>query len=353
MVTKIKTLGLPGHYSPANAQDSSYRPDANKLFLSAQEWAKVNGLKPVGGDKIKISLLEIDGQFDFSFPQGSLYVAGRSGTSGMDVQARLAEFVYKHLGLIHEFIPTMDTHLPYQVFFPSAHLLEDGTHPEPNTPVSSADYKSKKYSANPAMAWQIGVDPVWLTKQFTYYCEQLEASDKQGLWLWPFHCMLGSEGHRLAGVIEEVRQFHSFSRGAENTPEIKGGNPLTECYSIFRPEVTMMWDGRPIPNAQKNAKLIERLVKSDMVIMAGLASSHCVKESIADFLGEIKAQDPALAKKVYILRDCTAPVVIPGVDFTDMAEAALQKFQDEGMNVVESTMPIESWPGADSILAGI
>jgi hypothetical protein len=46
------------------------------------------------------------------------------------------------------------------------------------------------------------------------------------------------------------------------------------------------------------------------------------------------------------MRDCTAPVVIPNVvDFTDKAEAAFAKFEAAGMHVVESTTPIEDWPG--------
>jgi len=194
------------------------------------------------------------------------------------------------------------------------------------------------------MARQIGTDTRWLQKQFVHYCEQLEASGKYRLYLWPYHCMLGSPGHRLAGLVEEVRLFHSFVRGASNLPEIKGDNPLSERYSIFKEEVTTCWDGRPIPGAQKNTDLIQSLLRADAVLVAGLASSHCVKESITDLLGEIQARDPALARKVYILEDCTAPVVIPsGADFTEEAERSFQAFRDEGIHLVRSTDPLEAW----------
>jgi nicotinamidase-related amidase len=146
-------------------------------------------------------------------------------------------------------------------------------------------------------------------------------------------------------VIEEAVLFHAFARGAADLPEIKGGNPLSERYSIFKEEVTTCFDGRPIAGAQKNSRLIKTLLEADVVILAGLASSHCVKESIADLLGDIKALDPSLARKVYILADCTAAVVIPGVaDFTDDAEHALTEFAAAGMHVVKSTDPIGSWP---------
>ena len=56
--------------------------------------------------------------------------------------------------------------------------------------------------------------------------------------------------------------------------------------------------------------------------------------------------DEKLTKKVYLLEDCTSPVVIPGViDYTDDADAAFKKFAEAGMNVVSSTDLIASWPG--------
>ncbi len=339
-------LPLPPHYQEAHAFAADYQvADTGALAKAAETWRHQHSLTAAGGDRTRVHLLVIDDQFDFTFPQGSLFVAGRSGRGAMEAQKNLVELIYRQLGRITQVTCTMDTHLPYQVFYPSAHLRADGSHPDAHTVITAAEYKSGAYRPNPAMARQLGVDPVWLGRQFTHYCEQLERSGKYQLYLWPYHCLLGSGGHRLSGLVEEARLFHSFARGAENRPEIKGGNPLTEHYSIFSPEVTTCFDGAPIPGAQKNTRLIKTLVEADVVIMAGLASSHCVKESIADFLGEIQRQDPALARKVYLLRDCTAAVVVPGgMDFTDDAERALQSFQSAGMHVVDSTTPLEDWP---------
>ena len=70
------------------------------------------------------------------------------------------------------------------------------------------------------------------------------------------------------------------------------------------------------------------------------------KTSIEDLLGYIAQQDPSLAKKVYIMQDCTASVVIPGVyDFTDDANKAMQEFAAAGMNLVDSTTPMQDWLG--------
>ena len=143
--------------------------------------------------------------------------------------------------------------------------------------------------------------------------------------------------------MEEACFFHNIARHSQTNFEIKGGNPLTENYSVLRPEVLDGPDGRPI--AQKNTRFIQKLLEFDAVIIAGQAKSHCVAWTIADLLSEIQAQDPALAKKVYLLEDCTSAVMVPGVvDFTDQADAAFQRFADAGMHLVRSTEAIAHWP---------
>ena len=82
------------------------------------------------------------------------------------------------------------------------------------------------------------------------------------------------------------------------------------------------------------------------MIVAGQAKSHCVAWTIADLLTEIQVFDPALASKVYLLEDCTSPVVVPGViDFTEQAEVAYQRFAAAGMHLVQSTSAIADWEG--------
>jgi nicotinamidase-related amidase len=154
--------------------------------------------------------------------------------------------------------------------------------------------------------------------------------------------MLGGIGHALVSAVEEAIFFHSIARNSQALFEIKGGNPLTENYSVLQPEVLDGCDGNPI--AEKNASFIDKLLQFDAVIIAGQAKSHCVAWTIDDLLTEILARDSKLARKVYLLEDCTSPVVVPGVvDFTEPADAAFQRFAQTGMNVVKSTQPIDTW----------
>jgi nicotinamidase-related amidase len=82
------------------------------------------------------------------------------------------------------------------------------------------------------------------------------------------------------------------------------------------------------------------------VIVAGQAKSHCVAWTIADLLAECQAYDPSLKEKIYLLEDCTSPVVVPGaIDYTEQADAAYRRFAEAGMHLVRSTDPIADWPG--------
>jgi nicotinamidase-related amidase len=175
-----------------------------------------------------------------------------------------------------------------------------------------------------------------------HYTSELEKGGKYKLMLWPEHCVLGQSGHALSGVIQEARMFHAYARGANNEPLIKGGNPLTENYSIVQPEVLTRFDGGSI--AQKNTHFLEDLLKYDYVLIAGQAASHCVKSSIEDILAFILATSPGLAQKVYVMEDCMSAVVTPAHDYTSEAERALQLFRSKGMHVVKSTTPMASWP---------
>jgi nicotinamidase-related amidase len=156
--------------------------------------------------------------------------------------------------------------------------------------------------------------------------------------------MIGGVGHALVPTIEEACFFFDRARNSQTKFEVKGGNPLTENYSVFGAEVLTTKGDTPI--AQKNTGFIELLLDYDYIVIAGQAKSHCLASTIDDLLTEIQAKDPKLAKKVYLLEDCTSPVVVPGIiDYTADTNVAFDKFEAAGMNVVKSTDSIESWPG--------
>jgi nicotinamidase-related amidase len=73
------------------------------------------------------------------------------------------------------------------------------------------------------------------------------------------------------------------------------------------------------------------------VVITGQAKSHCMAWTVDDLLTDIQMIDASLAKKIYLLEDCTSPVVVAGiVDYSDAANAAYERFAHAGMNVVKS-----------------
>jgi len=348
----IKALPVPTFFKEKNAFEVDYNPDQAKLFAEADGYAKKHGIKPSGSDQKKVHLLLIDVQKDFCFPQGSLYVGGRSGKGAMEDNAKIAKFMYENMARLTDVTCTLDTHFPFQIFFSSFWLDKDDKPVPAFTTITSDMVKAGDVKPNPAAAHIVcGGNYGWLTSYVRHYCAELEKAKKYQLYVWPYHCLIGSTGYILSGVVEEARLFHSFVRKSLAGVQVKGGNLLTENYSVLSPEVTTSHDGRPLKGAQKNVEFIKTLLQSDAVVIAGQAASHCVKSSIEDLLTSINAQDPKLVKKVYIMKDCMSAVAVPDgkggfyADYTDAAEKSLKEFKAAGMHVVESTTPMEDWDG--------
>ena len=337
-----KQLLLPTHFDAAKVGEV-WRVPYQERAVEAREWAKTYNIQSASEDTTRICLLLIDVQNTFCIPGFELFVGGKSGTGAVDDNVRLCEFIYRHLGVISAIAPTMDTHTAIQLFHPIFWINEAGEHPIPAaTSITPEDIQQGKWKVNPAVADSLNSDYSKLNSHALHYVKQLSDSGKYPLTVWPYHSMLGGIGHALVSAVEEALFFHCISRNSPTRFEIKGNNPLTENYSILRPEVLDDINGNVI--AQKNTHLIQDLLKFDAVIIAGQAKSHCVAWTVADLLTEIQAKDASLAKKIYLLEDCTSSVVVPGVvDYTEQADETFQGFAAAGMHLVQSTQPLERW----------
>jgi len=339
---------LPPFYDPANAERFRHGPDQGRLFEAAGAWRREHGIRPSADDRRNVHLLLIDCQRDFCFPEGSLYVAGRSGRGALDDNRRTAEFIFRNLGAITNITATLDTHFAFQIFSASFWVGADGEPLQAHRVITVDDVVAGLARPHPAVAsWLCGGDRAWLRREVEHYCRELERGGRYQLYLWPPHCIVGSEGHALAGVIHEARMFHSYVRAAQSWTELKGSNPLTENYSVLRPEVLRHHDATAL--AERNDRLLETLMRSDVLVVAGQAASHCVKSTVDDLLEAALARDRALARKIVLLTDCMSVVAVPDgkggflADFTPQAEAALVRYAEAGMRLVRSTDPRESW----------
>lgn len=335
-------LPIPSHFDPAMASEV-WRVPYQERFVEAKNWATLHDIKPAADDSLKICFVAVDVQNTFCIPGFELYVGGRSGTGAIDDNRRLCEFIYRNLAVITQICPTMDTHQTMQIFH-SIYLVNDkGEHPPPFTLISEEDILKGVWKFNPALCYSFQIDEDYGQQHLLYYAKKLKEGGKYDLTIWPYHGMLGGVGHALVAAVEEAIFFHGIARYSQPDFHIKGDKPFTEHYSVLGPEVLKGHQGEPI--GQKSDKIFRKFLQFDAVVIAGQAKSHCVAWTIDDLLEDILAQDRKLVEKVYLLEDCTSPVVVPGViDYTDHANAAFGKFADAGMHIVRSTDPIESWP---------
>jgi len=335
-------LPLPPHFDP-DAVGEVWRVPYEQRAREAEAWSGEHALHHAAEDAPRICLVAVDVQNTFCIPGFELFVAGRSGTGAVDDNRRLCEFVYRNLDAITQIVPTLDTHQAMQVFHAVWLVDDEGRHPEPYSLISAEEVAAGRWHVDPAVAEALGLELEDARHHLAHYTRALEETGKYQLTVWPYHAMLGGIGHALVSAVEEAIFFHTIARRSQPDFQPKGRAPLTEHYSVLGPEVKRGPDGEPL--GERNDALLEKLFAFDAGVIAGQAKSHCVAWTIDDLL-DSPFRKQGLAEKVYLLEDCTSPVVVPGVvDYTDEADAAFARFSEAGMHVVRSTDPIESWPG--------
>jgi len=325
---------VPDFFDPKKV-GTVWRIPYEERARQARDWTRQHGLQPASVDSTKTWLMLIDVQNTFCIPEFELYVGGRSGHGAVEDNTRLCEFIYHNLGNITHITATLDTHKTMQVFHAIFFVDKDGNHPAPYTDIHASELRDGRWMFNSALASQFGIAPEYGQQMMTHYAEELEKKSKYALTIWPYHAMLGGIGHALVSAVEEAIFFHSVARIAQPDMVIKGDTPFTENYSVIGPEVLT----GPMDEmlGLHDQKFIQQLGQYDRLVIAGQAKSHCVAWTVSDLLEDIAVTDLELARKVYLLEDCTSPVVVPGVvDHTEAADAAYERFAKAGMHIVKS-----------------
>ena len=328
------TLPIPDFFD-ADKVGSVWRIPYEERAKQARDWARLHALTPASVSPARTHLLLIDAQNTFCIPEFELYVGGRSGRGAVEDNIRLCEFIYRNLANLTHITATLDTHRAMQIFHAIFFVDQDGNHPAPYSDIHVADLKDGRWKFNPALADEFNIAPEYGQQMLIHYAEELEKKGKYALTVWPYHALLGGIGHALVSSVEEALFFHSIARNTQYEMEMKGDKPFTENYSAIGPEVLTGPMGETL--GAHNSKFIEQLQQADKLIIAGQAKSHCVAWTAQDLLNDINVVDPTLAKKVYLLEDCSSPVIVPGVvDHTEAADAAYARFAEAGMNIVKS-----------------
>lgn len=235
---------------------------------------------------IKIDLLIIDPQEDFCNPNGSLYVKNAENDMG-----RIAALINRTGHKLHDIHVTLDTHHYIDVAHPIFWKNSKGDHPDPFTIISKDDVINGKW---------ITTLPS-LQKRMINYVTTLENNGRYPLCIWPPHCLIGSEGHKVSPILYDILLKWEETQFAMVNYVTKGSNIYTEHYSAVQADVIDPID----PTTQLNQILIDALKEVDMIAVCGEASSHCVLNTVKDIIANFN--DDAI-KKFTILEDGMSPV---------------------------------------------
>jgi nicotinamidase/pyrazinamidase len=259
----------------------------------------------------KTALLVIDAQNDFhDIPSATLPVPGAVA----DTQ-RIADFIKKHNP--STIFASLDSHYSLDISHPSWWQNADGTPVGPFTMITSDDIKNGKYVPR--------IDP---TRSLNYV-EALEANGEFAHFIWPEHCLIGSEGHALHPVFfSACKDWMNKNLKWVNFIN-KGVNPYTEHFGIFRANVPLNED----PSTQVNQGVFATLNNHDVIYLAGQARTHCVANSLRQML-QIA---PQLANKIVVLEDAMSDVQGLPSDFYTYVDGIYSEAKNAGVQIVKTT----------------
>jgi nicotinamidase/pyrazinamidase len=281
----------------------------------AVEMGRSAGLAASSIDRTRTLLLLIDMQVDFVHSDGALSVPG-----AVEDARRTIEWLLRHTPLITTVAASLDSHVPLQIFSQAWWVDETGRHPAPFTVITSEDAISGR--------WLPLYEPEWSLD----YVRKLEQQAKKALMIWPYHTLVGTVGHSLTPALYEAIAYHASARQSQPVFLGKGSIPKTEHYSIIEPEVKVPEQ----PLGGVNAEFLDLIASYQRIYIAGQAKSHCVLETIASLIRHFEEQ-PEVIRRLHLLTDCTSSVAHPEINFDAMAEEALARFSQRGLQLVTST----------------
>lgn len=265
-----------------------------------------------------IQLLIIDPQFDFCDPKGALYVGGAE----KDLE-RLASLITRNKDRIDDIRVTLDSHQPVHIAHPICWVDASGNHPSPFTMISVQDVTGT------TPKWR-AFNPAWQARQVEYV-KALAAGNRYVLVIWPPHCLIGTDGHRIHPILQPaLREWQDQFAMVDYVT--KGSNPFTEHYSVVKADVIDPED----PTTDLNTTFIQRLQTANEIWIAGEALSHCVANSVRDIAAEFGDEH---VKKFVLLEDASSPVGdLPGSTmFQEMANSFITELTQKGMRIAKTT----------------
>ena len=218
----------------------------------------------------------------------SLPVAGAHA----DMQ-RLAQWIRREGEWLNAITVTLDSHQRYDIAHPAFWQRGDGQDVAPFTAITAAQVRAAEFLPRSAGAMARTLD----------YLDALEAQSRYTLMVWPVHCEVGSWGHGIHAEVLAACGHWQRQRQRAVHHVFKGLNPWTEHYSALQAEVPDPADAA----TQLDTALLARLQQAEVLVIAGEASSHCVRSTV-----EHLAQHLRQPQRMVLMHDAMSPV--PGFE---------------------------------------
>jgi len=251
--------------------------------------------------KKPIQLLLIDPQNDFCDVPADWCpldpLTGQARTPALPVAGahadmlRLAELIRAGAGGISAITLTLDAHHRFDIAHPTFWQTGTGGPVAPFTSIAAAQVRDGSFAPK---------DPAMLPRALAYL-DALARRGRYTLMVWPVHCEIGSWGQAIHPALKAACNDWEDQHLAVAQKISKGSNPWTEHYSALQAEVPDANDAA----TQLNRALIANLDRTDLILIGGEASSHCVRATTEHLVNNLPSGQP---EKLVLLTDCMSPV---------------------------------------------
>ncbi|HSV45973.1 MAG TPA: cysteine hydrolase [Ramlibacter sp.] len=204
---------------------------------------------------------------------------------------RLADAIRAGTAGIAGITVTLDSHHRFDIAHPTFWQARGGGAVAPFTQITAAQVRAGEFLPRDAS----GLD------RALAYLDELERRGRYTLMVWPVHCEIGSWGHNVHPAVKAAYNAWEDRLLRVVTKVGKGSNPWTEHYSAIQAEVPDAGD----PDTEVNLALIASLDRADLLVIAGEASSHCVRATTEHIVAHLPSRRPA---KLLLVTDCMSPV---------------------------------------------
>jgi nicotinamidase/pyrazinamidase len=279
-----------------------------------------------------IQLIAIDPQNDFCDLPDSWHAAdvasGRRIAPALPVAGahadmlRLAELIRAGGKALDKITVTLDSHHRLHIAHPTFWQKRDGSAVAPFTQITAEEVRAGAYRPR---------DTAALARALAYI-DALEAAGRYKLMVWPVHCEIGTWGHNVHTAVRAACSAWEEQKLAVVEMVQKGSNMWTEHYSALQAEVPDADD----PGTLLNRSLLQSLDEAELLLVAGEASSHCVKATVEDIVDNLPGGRP---DRIVLLTDCMSPVG----GFQSQSDSFLRTMRERGVRSSTTADAIRTW----------